>query len=369
MKRPAHFEWSFKFMRLLLFVLIAIVATGLVAEWYLGSTVARSSQPNFERLAEAHDPYAYKHPDSTYGFFLPPSVPGSQDADMGIVTISEGKFRGPGPGARDGRKLAFLVGNSVVFGFAPHDSLTITGFLNRLQDRFFFVNAGVPSWVSRQMRDRILHELISHQPSLIVLWGGYNDASLAFRTTKRGIHFEPGMIESAAPASSIVTRLFEALVPNLSGYLSRRVAGVFGQSFPADTLVASEAAVAFVGYVAEACQASSEAGAAFLAVYQPVLYYHKHWQTDSVSEEARLFFDRFRARSLFEATRAGVPLLDLSSMFDGTYNQIPVFQKGAGRDLGDHVFVDQVHLYVPGSRLAAKAIWRRIARDLSGAQK
>lgn len=344
-------------------VLVGLVGAVSLLEGYLSLSATESAQPNYQRLAAAHAPFSQKYPHPAYGFFLPTDSALLAHFESDILHVSARGFRGPGPPEANQRKLAFLVGNSVVFGFAPNDSLTITGFLNRAQDEFFFVNAGVPSWVSRQMRDRTLKELLAYHPSLIIFWGGHNDASLAFRAARDGQPFTPDLVEQPDRSQGGIHGALKKLVPNLTTLFVRfsRAAGKT-KSPRIDSAVARAAADAFIENVRAAFAASSTAGVTFAAVYQPILHHHHHRPPGSVPEDERAFFEYFRARALAEARNAGIPLLDLSTCFDDHFETVPVFTAGSGPDLQTQVFVDRVHLYVPGNRLVAFALSNYLLR-------
>lgn len=353
--------------------IVLAVILGLVAltEWYLGRATrsGTSDQPVYRHLARAHSPYSKKIPDTTYGFFLPRPEPDARGLRNGAVHLSPDGFRGPGPRDRDGRALAFLVGNSVVFGFAEHDSLTISGILNRIQDEFFFVNAGVPSWASSQIRLRIVHELLLYDPGLIVFWGGYNDASLAYAAAGDGQSFDPDRIDRAPESNAHSLRLLTSLVPHLMHRLQLLTRSSPGPRREVDAGVALAAATAFLANVRAAQNAVLDAGVRFLAVYQPVLYHHKNHVAASAGSNRRVFFNRFRDTILERADTLRIPMLDLGDHFDKHFQSIPVFTPGRGPDLSNQVFVDIVHLYVPGNRLVACAIARRIGSAASRAPK
>ena len=360
--RSPSVYWTLHIFRLILMLLVVVIAALGACEWLLGvgASGPLAHQPNYTRLLTAHAPYAAKRPHPEYGFFLPDSA---EIAGRGgdIVHVTGHGFRGPGPSRRGGRALAFLVGNSVVFGFAPHDSLTIAGFLNRMQSDFFFVNAGVPSWVSSQVRRRVVHELLSYQPELIVLWGGHNDASLAYSTAKAGRPFDPAVIEQPSRQSPIEEGPLKCLVPNLTRRLNRLASGIASPTYQPDRGVALAAAKAFVDNLNAAFDASTGAGVRFLAIYQPILHHHKNRPAPSCEIDQCVFFERFRDRAAALAARFKVPYLDLGDVFDRHLAAVPVFIAGTGPDLNDQVFVDQVHLYVPGNELVAREIVTRIA--------
>lgn len=347
--------------RTIIALAILIAAVGVV-EWYLGTRLPSTDgkQPNYHRLANAHAPYSVKYPHSSYGFFLPDSSEFAHGIPGEIVHLSPDGFRGPGPDSASGRPLAFLVGNSVVFGFVQHDSLTISGFLNRIQRDFYFVNAGVPSWVSSQMRRRITLELLAYQPALVLLWGGHNDAALAYSAAAAGQPFNHNLTEQPSRPDAGVLRLLKTVVPNLTARFGRLASAVRAPTNTLDTGVASAAADGFIANVEAAYTAASDSGARFLAVYQPILYHHDKRPDGFTSENRRLFFERFRERALSQAATSAIPLLDLSDFFDAYFTTVPVFTAGQGPDLNNQVFVDAVHLYVPGNELVARAINARL---------
>ncbi|MEM1270536.1 MAG: SGNH/GDSL hydrolase family protein, partial [Bacteroidota bacterium] len=168
------------------------------ADTYLGRHESPPGTPEtaLDSLNARYAPFSVQHPHPFYGFFFPLG-PGERAAlSNETITLTPEGFRGAGPEAREGRKLAFLVGGSVAFGFSSSDSTTITGYLNRLQDEYHFVGAGVPSWNTSQSMLRTVVELLPYEPALVVLWGGYNDAAQAHTWAQRGQPFPAGTYES-----------------------------------------------------------------------------------------------------------------------------------------------------------------------------
>ena len=364
--RSPSISWTLYIFGRILVPLVVLIAALGACEWLLGvgASGPLAHQPNYARLLTAHAPYAAKRPHPEYGFFLPDSAE-IPDAGRDIVHVTGHGFRGPGPSRRGGRALAFLVGNSVVFGFVPQDSLTIAGFLNRIQSDYFFVNAGVPSWVSSQVRRRIVHELLSHQPALIVFWGGHNDASLAYSTAQAGRPFDPEMIEHPSPRSPTDKGPLGRLVPNLTMRLNRLVSRIASPVHQPNPGVAFAAAEAFVENLEASFNASMGAGTRFLAVYQPILHHHRNRAAQSCEIDQCVFFEFFRDHAATLAARFKLPYLDLGDVFDRHFASVPVFIAGSGPDLNDQVFVDEVHLYVSGNELVAREIATRIAEPSS----
>jgi lysophospholipase L1-like esterase len=88
---------------------------------------------------------------------------------------------GYGPELKGSRELAFIIGGSTAFGDgATHPNQTLAPQLNRIQRKYYFVNAGVPSWNSYQELLRVMKQLIAYKPKLIISLTGYNDIANAF---------------------------------------------------------------------------------------------------------------------------------------------------------------------------------------------
>jgi len=95
-------------------------------------------------------------------------------------SVDSNGYRGKGPKQKDHRELAFLLGGSSAFGIgARSNDLAIAGTLNRIQNKYFFVNAGVPSWNSFQELLKFLKDIKKEKPSLIVHFNGFNDLAIA----------------------------------------------------------------------------------------------------------------------------------------------------------------------------------------------
>lgn len=120
----------------------------------------------------------------------------TQDGEALMSIITEG-FVGPGPSSsfRKNRKLAFILGGSTAMGVGASSlSKTVSSQLNLLQDKFFFVNAAVPSFVSHQEFLRLAKELIHFRPSLIIAINGINDAAVS--VINEILDYPPGTPES-----------------------------------------------------------------------------------------------------------------------------------------------------------------------------
>lgn len=336
----------------------AILLLALVEFWLAeGGDDVQPARANYDQLRRDYDAFRLKHPHPIYGFFFAPQERSPTELSNESVSISDAGFRGPGPADRPSdRRLAILVGNSVVFGFAPHDSLTITGILNRIQDEYFFVNAGVPSWVSHQMLQRMEHELLDYEPSLVVFWAGYNDASIALRAARSGLPFVEGRIEEDYVGTA--ESMPGALVPNTSrvvsmlwGRVTDRYAVV---SDSAAEVLALQASTAFGSTVDSARALTKAAGADFVFVYQPILHHHIGRPEGMLADADVAYFNRFRD-GLQGQPRLG-RFLDLGAVFDALTGGVSVFRPETGADIADEHFADRVHLLVAGNAYVARRL-------------
>ena len=131
-------------------VMLVVLAVGL--EYFLKTRsekrreVRLIGKERYDEFARAYYPFGFQHINPTYLFFFPFEPEARTALSNEHVTLDEAGFRGQGPEFVGDRKLAFLIGGSTAFSSASSDSTTITGYLNQIQDRYFFVNAGVPSW-------------------------------------------------------------------------------------------------------------------------------------------------------------------------------------------------------------------------------
>jgi len=104
---------------------------------------AQGDRPKFDQLDRAYQPCDTFQLHPQYLFFFPLDLHERVALSNETCSIDAAGFRGPGPAQAGGRRLAFLLGGSAAFGsLASSDATTITGYLNRLQDEYFFVNAG-----------------------------------------------------------------------------------------------------------------------------------------------------------------------------------------------------------------------------------
>ena len=177
----------------LIWIVTAIVAAVVLAELGFESRAAykeaayiravrpiATPSPRRDALASAYAPFAVQHLHPQYLFFFPLDRQTRTTMGNPTASIDADGFREPGPSQANGRTLAVMVGGSAVFGdFATSNATTITSYLNNLQDQYFFVNAGVPSWNSTQELMRVALQIVDLRPGLVIAYDGANDGALA----------------------------------------------------------------------------------------------------------------------------------------------------------------------------------------------
>jgi hypothetical protein len=144
-----------------------------------------------------YEPFSVQHLHPFYFFSLPSDPRELARINNSVVSVTPEGFRGPGPERKGNRKLAFVLGGSAAFGWdASSDQTTISGHLNQIQNEYHFVNAGVPSWNSTQEFYRVSMQLLHYMPELIVVFNGFNDATVNQDYRKDGVPAPPGAPES-----------------------------------------------------------------------------------------------------------------------------------------------------------------------------
>lgn len=368
--------------------LLALAATGAAGlEFFLkvrsrwhARQAGDDSHSRFNRLVRAYEPFGVRHLNPQYLFFFPLDPAERVAISNETCSIDADGFRGPGPARAGGRRLAFLLGGSAAFGWsASSDATTITSDLNRLQDQYFFVNAGVVSWNSSQELSRLAFQILDYHPALIMTYDGANDAAIAEDYFKRGVAYPAGSPDSFDVLSAFVDgRDLSPLVDHgglrggrwsasgrleyLFPELTRRIAPRIGRAarrpdgattraprLPEGTLQA--AVERYLSNLARMRDLTAAGGARFIAVFQPVAQLHRHFRSPPPFAEFQTV-DRFHEAVMASAAH-DFEFHDLGSLFDEHYGDIPV----KGRDITDEtVFVDQVHLYDPGNEIVARTL-------------
>lgn len=347
-----------------LWIVTAIVALTVTIEIAF-QVRSRYKEAHDERrhsvLAKAYAPFMTESLHPQYLFFFPPTESERLAIGNAVCSIDTHGFREPGIEHAGGRRLAFLIGGSVAFGlFASSNDATITSHLNRLQQEYFFVNAGVPGFTSTQELVRLTVELADHKPALVVALDGWNDLTLAR---------EPGWIEQKIPAGTpeafpalqeIVKAaqspwrhlLPEVWFPEISLRLRSKPSDSGPPPVPVDRL--ADAATRYATNHERMAAIARSVGARFVSVFQPFAPLHAHIAAGVKDQDgaAELFHQLVRER-----LSASVEAHDMSMIFDSHFSTIPV---GVPEITDDTIFVDNVHLYDRGNAIIAAELLKRL---------
>jgi hypothetical protein len=349
--------------------LLVIAAAG--AEWYLEAAKRSRYAARYGRIDAAYASFRVQHINPFYLFFFP--LEAARRAAMGndVCSVGPDGFRGPGPEAARGRKLAFVLGGSAAFGYdASSNDTTITGYLNRVQSDYHFVNAGVPSWNSSQEMIRLVHQILAHRPDLVIAYDGANDAAIVNRYERWGFDFPAGTPETFETLYSMVDDLRaggawlqipESLLPRLTREL--RTAwweARSGRGQPRAEAI-ERAAAAYRHNLEVMNDVVSARGGRFIGIFQPIRSLHRGVPDAHRSRRRLPVYREFHALVTGRHRPAG-EYHDFATYFDTLYAQVPSIDIDAGEDVGeDTVFLDDVHLFDPGNRLIALAIRRILA--------
>lgn len=319
----------------------------------------RPDRTALDRLRRAYLPFTIKHLHPQYLFFFPLDAAERVALGNGVCSLDADGFREPGPASAAGRKLAVLLGGSAAFGhFASSNDTTITSYLNRLQDEYFFVNAGVPSWNSSQELMRMAFQIADLHPSLVIAFDGLNDAALMDLGVEAGRHYPAGTPESFDELETLIDEArrpwsrvtWPRLFPEITNRIEKYTAAADdGPGAPMDPVLVAAAARRYAGNLAAMAALSRDAGARFIAVFQPVAGLHHHL-TPPADASTVLDVAAFRDAAI-AALPSGVALQDFSSILDADFASVPI----ADPDLRDDtLFVDDAHLTDRGNAAVAR---------------
>jgi hypothetical protein len=346
---------------------VVVSATGL--ELLLQARIywhARNdATPNSHRLERAYAPFGILHLHPQYFFFFPRDPAARVAMSNETCSIDADGFRGPGPARAGGRPLAFLLGGSAAFGYmASSDETTITGYLNRLQDTYFFVNAAVPSWNSTQEMFRLAFQILDYRPALIVAYDGANDAQLLDAFGRTASDYSAGMPEEFEALDALVDdggslsvkRAIVSLAGHLLPELHQRIRDALDdrdarRAGPVSDASLRTGVARYLANLTRMSELATAEGARFVAVFQPVAQLHRHLGSGPAFEPVPVV-ERFHREVVAQLPRH-VEFHDLGDVFDQHYAAIPVMNP----DITDKtIFVDQVHLYDPGNEIVARHI-------------
>jgi hypothetical protein len=360
----------------LVIVLVWVLLVGLVASiglelflklrWEKRREVKEVGLEYYDQLRRAYHPFAIQHVNPNYLFFFPFEPKDRVALSNQFVSLDSAGFRGPGPEYSADRELAFLLGGSTAFSFSSSDSTSITGFLNRLQDRYFFVNAGVPSWNSTQEMFRLVNQVLAYDPALVVTFDGANDLAILVQYHEKGLDFPPGTPESfgllqelvgdirARSRRSASGGLFRRFFPNLVASIAHRLSPP-KEAGPIATQAIEQVADKYVANLELMSTITEASGGTFMSFFQPIIWLHQNGPEKEEQYKYRGEYEYYHDRVLDDSV--SFLRFDLADMFDDHFDVIPYFDPAEGVDIGEHViFLDPVHFFDTGNRMVAQAI-------------
>ena len=347
---------------LALFALTAAMSLEILLQYRVAIKTIYQPRTVIGDLDRVYDPFTVQHLHPQYLFFFPLDPAERLAMGNSVVSLDRDGFRQPGPAQAGPRKLAVMLGGSSAFGhYSSSNDTTITSYLNRLQDEYFFLNAGVPSWNSTQELIRLTFEIAGLKPALVIAYDGANDAELATLFSPRtGLAYPPGTPESFDDLERWVDDiradhettlklpvLFPEIRLRLEKYLDQEVVddkeptGDQGVAAAVRQYLANHERMALV---------SRAGGARFVSVFQPIASLHRRVPPEFREDDAPSV--RFH-RALTSAAAPAHEFLDLATYFDG---QMPVVPAGEPVGADQPIFVDDVHLFDRGNEMVAKKL-------------
>ncbi len=356
-------------------VMATVLAVGLEfflkMRWNKRREVKQIGKERYDELARAYHPFAVQHINPNYLFFFPFESEDRIALSNEHVTLDGAGFRGPGPEFVDDLELAFLIGGSTAFSYASSDSTTITGYLNRMQDRYFFVNAGVPSWNSTQELFRLAYQLLEYDPALVVAFDGANEMAIMVQYHEQGLSFPPGTPESFARLQALVgdiraesgTAQDRGLVGRMFPRLVAAVRSKLTPEQPAGPIPRAsivEAARKYVFNLNLMGTLVRSRGGRFVSIFQPIIWLHENGPGREAQYKYREEY-RFFHGTVFSDTTIAFERHDFADLFDARFDRIPYFDPAADSDLTDTtVFLDPVHFFDAGNKMVAEEIIARL---------
>lgn len=377
--RQREGKWLGRAILMGVWLLCIAIAVPAGLELYLKAKAALAAEPEvvthpiFEQLRTDYLPFTVQHINPYYLFFFPYDRQQRVGMNNSTCSIDAEGFRGPGPGEADGRKLAFFLGGSAAFGhYASSNATTITGYMNRMQTTYHFVNGGVPSWNSLQELFRLNYQILEYDPDLVIAYDGGNDMALAFNYWRTDPDtYLPGTPESFdelyalvgdiragrihAPKKPLYERLFPRVTTGLRSHL-KAPSDHPRKHKPMPKPDIKNAADKYVFNLNLMNDLAHDFNADFVAVYQPIRRLHRNVDPKFRDELRTPAYATF-LQSVETNPDVGFDSLDLTRIFDEYFEHVPCFDKGTRNDLNeDTIFVDGGHLYDRGNRIVAREV-------------
>jgi lysophospholipase L1-like esterase len=219
---------------------------------------------------------------------------------------------------------------------------------------------------------RLAFQILEYRPSLIVTYGGANDAGhLAYyqgdSRANDEFRYPVGTPESfdllAARVDDIEGRaravtILETLLPEVTRWINARsgaAADPIQGSLAPDVL--REGAARYLANQKVMHQLSASIGARFVSVFQPHLSLHTHVAPEVVNAAGDSIARFYRA--VLDQYAHDFEFHDLGGLFDESYAQVPVVTGRRGRMTDvttDTVFIGRVHLSDAGNGIVARRL-------------
>lgn len=302
------------------------------------------------RLANGYEPFLVEHLHPTL-LFGPPRSDALRAANNPVCSMDEAGFRNPGVGASRRRPLAFLLGGSVAFGLlASSEDTTITSYMNRLQDRYYFVNAGFPGLNSTQELVRLTADLANYHPALVVALNGWNDAALIDDPHQEGLPAgvpeQYPLLEDIFQDGATPTFHLGALFPQIWDRWNRWRPSAVPRATPIGDDKIAAAAQRYIANITRAHVVATAIGARYVAVFQPHVSLHRAAVRDDAASQPMIRYHR----AVGELPMPGVEFFDFSNVFDRLQN--PLVDERSGQAY----FADDVHLHDAGNAAIAREL-------------
>jgi lysophospholipase L1-like esterase len=353
-----------------LLVTVTIAVASLIAGFLLEVHYKKDAQkwtakfPRWLHLYYAYQPFHIEYINPTYLFFFAYDKQLRRSDNSRIVSVDDNGFRGQGPEFAGGKKLAFLVGGSTAFGMgSSSNDTTITGFLNHLQGEYFFVNAGVPSWITTQELHRLAAQILPYKPSLIIDLNGINDIASQVEYREKGVAYEPGTPESFDSLYALVgdirsdepRRRHHAWYRRWYPTLSERWFGpeTTVEPLPLPDALRRQIADRYLMNMRLMDAMSKGMGSRFIGVFQPFTRFIKpQWDT-FIGATHRLIVDGTHELEFHDFGDL------LARRFGG---KLPPVVVNDEVDLDDQtIFIDGVHLTDRGAKIVAEELWKVVS--------
>jgi hypothetical protein len=326
-------------------------------------------------------PYAYfriQHLNPYYLFWFPYDAKERDKINNAVVSINNLGFRGPLP-PKD-KPLAFVLGSSTAFGYtASSEATTISGYLNGMQDKVYFINAAVPSWNSTQELFRLVNDVVKYKPALVVSYSFGSDILTANGYKSSGLEFEQGVPESFWQLQSAVDDIRGEFVKSGQGpsplvppRLEALLRNMFPELLPAPKRQAAkkvqlsdmEIAALAEGIVARYVQnqgvmsaLGKSMGFRFLTIIEPMAQLHERLEPEIAEFRSNQKLFSLAVQKLRASDYCKSSCLDLSNVFDRRTMAVRVLDRhNPKQDLAQIVFHDRSHTLDLGNRIVAEEI-------------